>query len=63
MSKIKKNKNIVNDAIVKDIAGVVETLDYGTIEIKVHDSKIVQVEVTEKKRFDDVWQTMGGGGI
>ena len=63
MAKIEKEKNIVNDAIIKDIAGAVGALDYGTIEIKVHNSKITQIEVTKRKRFDDVWQIDEGGGI
>ena len=61
---VKQNpKNIVNDAIIKDIATAVGALDYGTVTIKVHDTKIIQIEVTEKKRFDDVWRVEGGGGI
>jgi hypothetical protein len=57
------SKNIVNDAIIKDIAVAVESLDYGTVTIKVHETKIIQIEVTEKKRFDDVWRIEGGAGI
>ena len=63
MGKNIKNKNIVNDAIIKDISDAVTSLDFGTIAIKVHNSKIIQIEVTEKKRFDDVWQIGEGGGI
>jgi hypothetical protein len=57
------SKNIVNDAIIKEIAEAAESLDYGTITIKVHGAKIIQIEVTEKKRFDDVWKVEEGGGI
>lgn len=56
-------KNTVNDSIIKDIVGAVEGLDYGTVEIKVHNSKITQIEVTQRKRFDDVWHTDQGGAI
>ena len=63
MNKDAKNKNIINDAIIKDISDAIEGLEYGTVAIKVHDSKIAQVEVTKRKRFDDVWQIEGGGGI
>ena len=63
MSKETKNKNIVNDAIIKDIAQAVCNLEFGTVAIKVHNSKIIQIEVTEKKRFDDVWLIGEGGGI
>ena len=63
MSRGTKNKNIVNDAIIKDISDAVGDLEYGTVVIKVHNSKIIQIEVTEKKRFDDIWQIGEGGGI
>jgi hypothetical protein len=63
MVKATKEKNIVNDAIIKDIAEAVENLKFGTIAIKVHGSKITQIEVTERKRFDDVWHVNEGGGI
>jgi len=56
-------KNTVNDAIIKDIALAIGSLEYGTVTIKVHETKIIQIEVTEKKRFDDVWRVEGGGGI
>ena len=61
---IKQNsKNIVNDAIIKDIATAIGSLAYGTVTIKVHETKIIQIDITEKKRFDDVWRVEGGGGI
>ena len=63
MSLRQNTGNIVNDAIIKDIATAVGSLDYGTVTIKVHEAKIVQIEVTEKKRFDDVWRVEAGGGI
>ena len=63
MAKIKKDKSIINDAIIKDIADVVSNLAYGEIAIKVHDYKIAQIEVTERKRFNDVWLIGEGGGI
>ena len=63
MAKETKNKNIVHDAIIKNIADAVVGLDFGTITIKVHGSKIIQIEVTEKQRFDDVWLIGEGGGI
>lgn len=58
-----KNKDIVNDAIIKDISDAVGGLEYGTVAIKIHNSKIIQIEVTKKKRFDDIWQVGEGGGI
>ena len=63
MSLLPKEKNIVNDAIIKDINKAVESLDYGLVEIKVHNSKIIQIEVTQRQRFDDAWKIEEGGGI
>jgi hypothetical protein len=63
MSIKQNSRNIVNDAIIKDIAVAVGSLEYGTVTIKVHETKIIQIDVTEKKRFDDVWRVEGGGGI
>ncbi|GEM_PF-592446 len=57
------SKNIVNDAIIKDIAQAVDSLEYGTVTLKVHDSKITQVEVAQRKRFEDIWKIEEGEGI
>lgn len=61
--KDNQKKNIINDAIIKELNDSVRGLKYGAINITVHNSKIVQVEVSEKKRFDDVWTVEEGGGI
>lgn len=58
-----KSNEIINDGIVKDISDAVKGLEFGTILIKVHDSRIIQLEITQKKRFDDIWITGKGGGI
>ena len=63
MSIKQNSKNIVNDAIIKEISEALGALEYGTLTIKVHDRKIIQIEVSEKKRFDDVWRVEEGGGI
>ena len=63
MSQIKNSGEIINDALVKDIRDAVSRLEYGDIIIKVHNSKIVQIDVTERKRFNDVWKVEEGGGI
>ena len=52
MAKEINNKNIVNDAIIKDIAQAVSNLGFGTIAIKVHNSKIIQIEVSCKENDD-----------
>lgn len=63
MSLKDKPRNIVNDAIIKEISDAVGSLDYGAVTIKIHDSKIIQIDVSERKRFDDVWKLEEGGGI
>ena len=59
--KQKKKGNIINDAIIKDIAEILAGLKYGEIIIKVHDSKIIQVEKTEKARYESFHAEQGGG--
>ena len=56
-------KKLLNDSILRDIGDAVGSLEYGTVSIKVHDSKIIQIEVTERKRFDEIWKMEGGSGI
>lgn len=41
----------VDEAVLKEIQSAVENLRYGSVEIIVHDSKIVQIEKKEKLRF------------
>jgi hypothetical protein len=49
-------KKTLNDSILQDIGDAVGTLEYGIVTVKVQDSKIVQIEVTKRRRFDDVWK-------
>ncbi|MDP2922699.1 MAG: YezD family protein [Candidatus Omnitrophota bacterium] len=37
--------------IVKEITEAIESVNYGEIIIAIHDSKVVQIEKREKKRF------------
>jgi hypothetical protein len=57
------NEQVANDVIVKDIRNAVVGLDYGTVTIKVHNSKITQIEITQKRRYDDNGLVEKGGGI
>ncbi|MBI4970374.1 MAG: YezD family protein [Candidatus Omnitrophica bacterium] len=61
--KLESNHYLVNDAILKDIRDVLRGVHYGNIEIKVHNSRVVQIDVTHRQRFDEVWTLEGGGGI
>lgn len=64
MSQNKNNNEYsVNDTVVKEIADAIAGLDFGSVLIKVHNARIVQIEVTERKRFDDLWNVEKGGGI
>jgi hypothetical protein len=63
MSAAQASAQVINDALIADIRKAVETLDYGVITVKVQASKIVQLDVTERKRYDDIWRIEGGAGI
>jgi len=54
---------LVNDAIIKDIRDSIVDLEYGEILVKVHNGRIVQMDVTRRSRFDQTWKIEGGGGI
>ena len=55
--------SIVNDALIKEIRDAVQSIDYGQVQIIVQDNKIIQVEVTRRNRYDDIWRLEGGAGI
>ena len=52
-------RKILNESILKNIRDSVVALDFGTVTIKVQDSKIIQVEVTKRRRFHEVWRPEG----
>ncbi len=62
MSIHQSNIDIANYNILKDLLESTRRIKYGSILLKVHESKIVQVEVTEKARFD-YWFVEKGDGI
>ncbi|MFA5168284.1 MAG: YezD family protein [Candidatus Omnitrophota bacterium] len=62
-SKQNKKGSIINDAIIKEIAEIVSNLKFGEVLIKIHGSKIIQVEKTEKTRYDSYHYVEQGGGI
>jgi hypothetical protein len=62
MSISQANKDIANYNILREILESARRIKYGAINIKIHDAKVVQVEVTEKSRYDD-WFMENGGGI
>ncbi|MGA2093220.1 MAG: YezD family protein [Sedimentisphaerales bacterium] len=59
--KKSSNEYPANNAIIRDIKNAIAGLDYGTVMIKIHNAKIVQIEITQKKRFDVGLFEKGGG--
>ena len=63
MSINQNSKKFLNDTIIKEISDAVESLEYGEVYIRVHNKKITQIDIVEKKRFDGLWKVEEGGGI
>ncbi len=59
----KSNKTIINESVKNEINELAGDLGFGSIVLKIHDSKIIQVEITHKKRLDNIWRVDNGGGI
>ena len=60
--KQNSNENAAYDVIIRDIRNAISGLDYGTVTIKVHNAKITQIEITQKRRYDDGnWVEKGSG--
>ena len=53
----------INKTILAEIDAALRKLKFGTVTITVHESRIAQIEVYEKKRFDNLWRFEKGGGI
>jgi hypothetical protein len=49
----KGNYNVY-DPVIKEIIKSLESIKFGQVQITVHNSKVVQIERTEKTRFDEV---------
>ena len=52
LQKIEVQKDI-NPNIIEEITKSIQQIKYGEVVITIHNSKIVQVERREKKRFQD----------
>ncbi|MGG1664035.1 YezD family protein [Brevibacillus sp. NRS-1366] len=46
-----KKAGVLDDLLMERITRALETLEYGSIHIVVHDSQVVQIERTEKYRL------------
>jgi hypothetical protein len=63
MSSKQANKKFINETILQDVVETAAKIEFGTIILKIHDSSIVQMEVTEKYRFQNTDYVEKGGGI
>ncbi len=63
MARNQEVRDASTGAIVQELKGIIEALKYGTVTIKVHNGRIVQVEITERRRFDVPMEFEKGGGI
>jgi hypothetical protein len=63
MTDRRESRNVPADAVIREIARAVETLEFGVVTIKVHHGKITQVEITEKRRFNEALDFEKGSGI
>ncbi|MDD5465149.1 MAG: YezD family protein [Candidatus Omnitrophica bacterium] len=63
MSLRQNQRSIVNEAIIKEIIEALNSLKYGYVQITVHNSRVVQIDKTEKTRLDDIWRLENGAGI
>jgi len=46
-----KNKRGINQKVLGEIVKSIRHINYGEVVITIHESKIVQIEKREKKRF------------
>ena len=60
---MEENRKKINESIVNDIAKKILSIKYGSITITVHNSRIVQTEIAEKKRYENARLVEKGGGI
>jgi hypothetical protein len=63
MSVNQNPRKIYNDSIIKEITDAIQSIEYGELNIKVHNKRITQIDVPEKKRYNDLWKVEEGGGI
>jgi hypothetical protein len=58
-----ETRDVSTDAVIQELKKAIETLKYGMVAIKVHNGKITQVEITEKRRFNEPLEFEKGDGI
>jgi len=53
----------LTNEVLEELVKAIRRLTYGTITLKVHNAKITQMEITEKRRFDEQPGFEKGDGI
>ncbi|MBN2129378.1 MAG: YezD family protein [Sedimentisphaerales bacterium] len=53
----------LTQAVLEELGKAVARLKYGTITLKVHDGRVTQMDITEKRRFDESPGFQKGEGI
>jgi len=54
MNQRRDPKISLDPAMEREILGAVAGLDFGSVEVTVHQGRVVSIEVREKRRFDSV---------
>lgn len=44
--------NLVDEEVLKEIAALLAQIQFGSLEISIHNGRVVQLERREKKRID-----------
>jgi hypothetical protein len=45
------SKNKIDQVVIEKIVSFLENIEYGTVQITIHDSQVTQIEKGEKYRF------------
>jgi len=48
----KKTLTKIDEPIIEKIVQAIQSIKYGCVQIVIHNSEVVQIEKTEKMRFD-----------
>jgi hypothetical protein len=58
-----ENQSDYVNEILKRVTKALSGVKYGSVTITVHNSRVVQIEKSEKIRYDDDQYVVKGGGI
>jgi len=63
MRSAQEPREALTNDVLEELVTAIRRLTYGTITLKVHNAKITQMEITEKRRFDEQPGFEKGDGI